>query len=371
MSKYDGNTLSRTHLFHAIMRGSALTNGTTYYEKNVVTWPTMCGGRTLLVEPHFDNLSTEVDDPAHVNWEHLITNSFVCGESGLLAINMVIPKHWYEDMYISVYTWVKQFNKRFAGEYRASVDVLRGENHVRTGIQEISLPLDHKRLVAIMSVENVQAHEECGGGYADEWECEECGGVVYECDDGYCEDCEWYTSNPENYSPDEDEEAGLTGDPLEDYDTLYNWDNAMGEHRWVTDTDALRWVPDHWPIGNGKWGTCLVNVQGKRDTEVMRDHSFDIDRFICLELAPQLLTNEGVVMISSNIAEPSYCTPYVMWQLINHRTMLQTSYGITLLHNKEHFATNPNERNHWIDAVVLVATDETYVRQCNARGRDM
>jgi hypothetical protein len=57
--------------------------------------------------------------------------------------------------------------------------------------------------------------------------------------------------------------------------------------------------------------------------------------------------------------------------LINNSIQLNTSYGITLLHNKEHFATNPNERNHWIDGIILVATNESYVRQCNARGRDM
>ena len=105
--------------------------------------------------------------------------------------------------------------------------------------------------------------------------------------------------------------------------------------------------------------TTLVNadVESFDSVETMTEGVADylpMDKFIEKYVLPVCMW-QGPVFLSSNVAEPEYATAHLIAAL-RRSTSLLRNYGLRLL-APDHFATNPNERNHYIDGIMIVGVD--------------
>lgn len=148
----------------------------------------------------------------------------------------------------------------------------------------------------------------------------------------------------------------LTGDPDEDYESVYGQEATVADFGFrKSGEEVLRWsAVDCWACSDQRGSSktsALVHV-GVASKVASHRHELDVMDLIRKQVAP-VLWHKGPVLISSNIGQPSYATPHFMAALIRHRDELYQN-GIELVRVKKHFATNPNERHHYIDGMALL-----------------
>lgn len=334
-------------LFNLIASGVKILRDGLIYQSSVKPWPSMCGGRQVVVRPKVltqferDRMGEEFSGTGHPVCKGIVPNY----ESGLAFIEALVPSKARDDFMSSLMAYVAKIDAERG--YRASVAF---PSSYAMEYQKPDL-LDHSYVYAIVSIANQHCHDE-GETFEDGWYCSECDGNVD--GDGYCEECDWVTDPPEYDCQEEDDM--LTGNPSEDYESVYSKEATVSDFGFrKNEGEALVWsATDCWGCADqrGSSKTSALVHMGVSSRRVALGDELGVMALLRKHVVP-VLWHKGPVLISSNIGQPSYATPNFMAALIRHRDELYQN-GIELVRVKEHFATNPNERHHYIDGMALL-----------------
>lgn len=349
--KYDEFEGKPFGFFNAFMQGHQVWMYNNIYSRRMSNLPSQCGGRSIEIRPIAFSVEEECVTPGGHLTDYPMTDVLPCGESGLLVVSALLPGGCYPNEFKqSIEQWCEELMENDPGFHAAA-------NFPEYGYIDIASDVpNHRWYMAIVTVANVDMHDDEEGNAPDDFECEECGGVVYSCDDYYCEECDWYTRPFQTDPPFEDYELGLVLDSVENYNERFTHDNLMSEARSSLgyDADGLFWA---WQDESVTDRVDSIVHARTRDSDD-RPGNFHIGEFTAM-LGPRVM--RAPIVVSSNIAEAPYMTPELMAYIIRHKNWLR-DHGIGVLHTG-YCATNPNERNHYIDGLVLYPQSRTTIRR--------
>lgn len=318
-----------------------------YYGGTALNYTSQCGGRVIHISP-FTKSEVWVGEKVDATVDGPYNIPFASGCNGIL---MVLVDCVPEDI-PAFDLWIDNAMRQlreYHGELESSMAKHRGDAYRGRFGDNV------QRVVYIIHTANMHRHGEAEEDECEDRECPYC--ESYVDSDGYCSECDEYTME-EWYCeyrtpPCDEEDYWMTGDRDEDmssyedvFDDRYLWDRANeyanGVVQLAFDDGSMEFGLAH-SFHINAYGDGKVDIIGNNLTDaVMRAVRRDLSR--------------KPVFMSSNMGSPYGATPHVMADLYLQRELLKKKYGVALV-QPEHYATNPNEGDHYIDSLCLVVED--------------